>query len=1772
MHDNNDSGIKKVIFEKLLPVAVKAKDKAACVVAACLKWCSGAVSWCKSQADKTNTLIFMWCFAALLSIIVIFISPPVYIEYEPVQLDIRAMASVRFAQNGLVYITGAYELTAKEIESALTVTPNVDFSVRLEPEMYGAAILTMYNARNISYVLSFEFLYIDIETGEEEVRGRFSEMVNGADMTVRISPERGWLEVFDPVTLTFSENVDVDSLRQSIRINPYTEFTLEPDSNRRIVTLRPRDGWEAGARYTISIAETYQSTNGREFAGRQQLTFSVRSIAPPRPFVNFRNIDNYILGTNEGITLFFSAGHLNRSIPVIVETYRMESLERQQRQGHIFLNHGIPLDLLERVDTNVFLVENGDQYFILPNPGEGAYIISITFTHPYSGRQINERVTYLITHMTIYMQSSSRDTLLWINSRETGGPLMGYQIFFEYDTEPAGTTDQNGLAIFNRPRPISDDDENDWWGWPDSHNFRIYNPAGELVYYDRGFAQHDFWNRDRYYSYLFLDRSIYRPDDTIHFWGFVQPYRNNVREMPETVTVTFDAGGLDIVQEITIEPSGVYHGEIQLERVRSSQYPVTVTLRFPPEEEGEPYVTRALDTRFVTVREFQTPAFVISSVVDELFYGARDTVTATATINFFDGTPMAYGTVELSYFQNHSRSWYSLGDAVTDAYGNVTFEFPAWTGTDSVGSGPTTGRYRVRIASEGEDITHIGRYTVFPSDMLFDIRLERQPNGLNLELMIELYRLNLQSPQLRNAFIEGESIWSLHNERLLEIARGERIDAEDIRIGLNWDFIDEHDIRRRYNFNPYWSERHFLFAEGDDYNFNYILEQNPNITIREGAFHNHDNIGSTRRASRRLSVDTANGAVRITNLLYVSRGAIDWERDIFARASISFLDGHGNIRSAWISYPERDFNWDAWWSVHDEVEAIPGYSFEVINLATNENITPAHSWWGNQRLSVNVGDTMRFNLLFNGEPVETEGTILLSLIQDGILEHRFAFGNSFDLQYNIISHGNGFNLVAVYFDGSDTWPVEHMDVFATHASRSLTIEVTPDREEYRPGDTVNLNVRTTDSRGAGVPSNVVVAVVDESIFAVSEQHLWVLSDLHSDLWDINNTVNQYFTSRYAQLNRPPAADEGAGKGGTMAFQDTHRSDFRDTATFLPATTNAAGNASLSFTLPDNTTSWRITSVAIGNNLMAGQSVDNIISTLPFFVRPVITPRHIYGDDFAMIIQSHGAVLGSDSEVTYTVTVIGDNFFATQTVSAMAHRSVELNFGKLPVGQYTVISRAQVGGFADTVEQQVSFVRSNLELIISREIALDETIDIDPTRFPVTMTFYNDAARPFIVSLDALFKHYGGQTAQRLGRVVARRTLRENMPDENVPPHIAATSEFIADLQNIDGGIGSFSGADSNPRTTTYILLLERDQFNLRQMAGYYNWAISNAQRLLREPENSSFEIQRLRMDIAASHLGLAIIGEMDADEILAEIRTTRTTEERAYYIAALAYIGETEAALELYERHLAPHINSIRVRPLIHRRDRDIAAIWIAASLLRHDDADFIALYFGSRRWRSHILYETMIYVYYFDRVIEPSTLSLTTHDQSHDFRFGVETTIRGRVRASFMHSIALSRSRLESLRFTQVPDDIRAIAFYIGSPSELGLEQSDNMSIRQDIRALDHNTYEVTFTIWLSEEAPLGRYDISAWIPSNTRLYSHDSNFSYSAARHDIIRFNTRQELQNLYISFNNNSRLEKTIIYTYRVRRTFSSEAVLDTVYMIHGDTGENANSERDVFSTVR
>ncbi|HSA59066.1 MAG TPA: MG2 domain-containing protein, partial [bacterium] len=149
-------------------------------------------------------------------------------------------------------------------------------------------------------------------------------------------------------------------------------------------------------------------------------------------------------------------------------------------------------------------------------------------------------------------------------------------------------------------------------------------------------------------------------------------------------------------------------------------------------------------------------------------------------------------------------------------------------------------------------------------------------------------------------------------------------------------------------------------------------------------------------------------------------------------------------------------------------------------------------------------------------------------------------------------------------------------------SKRLNIAITPDRTGegdqppiYRPGDKVTVKVRTTDPAGKPRKANVIVSVADESVLRL----------LNYELPDLVKKF--YYRRPNAVLSSSSLFSFKAGDSGNGAGKK--RRIFKDTAHFEEhLTTDDNGEAAFTFELPDDLTTWVIEALAASDAKSASE--------------------------------------------------------------------------------------------------------------------------------------------------------------------------------------------------------------------------------------------------------------------------------------------------------------------------------------------------------------------------------------------------------------------------------------------------------------------------------------------------------------------------------------------------------------------------------------------------------
>ncbi|MCI0393317.1 MAG: Ig-like domain-containing protein [Chloroflexi bacterium] len=182
----------------------------------------------------------------------------------------------------------------------------------------------------------------------------------------------------------------------------------------------------------------------------------------------------------------------------------------------------------------------------------------------------------------------------------------------------------------------------------------------------------------------------------------------------------------------------------------------------------------------------------------------------------------------------------------------------------------------------------------------------------------------------------------------------------------------------------------------------------------------------------------------------------------------------------------------------------------------------------------------------------------------------------------------------------------------------LNVTITPDQESYAPRDVATFTIQVTNHRGEPVSAEVSLAMVDEAIYTLSEELAGPIYDAF--YFERDNLVR---TFNALALRRSLYEGGMGGGGGDGGGAGGPRSDFPDTAAWFPTlTTNANGEVSVTITLPDNLTSWRLTARAATADTQVGEARINVITRQPVIIRPILPRALTAGDTVALSAMVH----------------------------------------------------------------------------------------------------------------------------------------------------------------------------------------------------------------------------------------------------------------------------------------------------------------------------------------------------------------------------------------------------------------------------------------------------------------------------------------------------------------------------------------------------------------------
>ena len=320
----------------------------------------------------------------------------------------------------------------------------------------------------------------------------------------------------------------------------------------------------------------------------------------------------------------------------------------------------IPLGNL--IDTTKIVTLNWDE--ILPkDQRHGTFFIEAAGKNnpDYDGEGLPPTTQAIVqlTDIGLAWKITNKEAFVYAFSCDTGAPLPGVklQVYGEDATSlHAATTDASGVAMIPRSDAVR-------------HLHASLGGDDYLTAFDSSLDAVGLWHFPVRYSwnksnevtrkaFLFTDRSLYRPGETVRLKGIIRNLRGNAIE-PSTISpariVIVDPTDKEIHSSpVTLSETGSFDFAYTLPAGKTGTH--TIRLEYPEElaqaealeEDWNKQEAVLASARFelpLRVEEFRRNAFEVKQAIATTAPGAT-TVTSDLTANYYQGQPVAAGKVK----------------------------------------------------------------------------------------------------------------------------------------------------------------------------------------------------------------------------------------------------------------------------------------------------------------------------------------------------------------------------------------------------------------------------------------------------------------------------------------------------------------------------------------------------------------------------------------------------------------------------------------------------------------------------------------------------------------------------------------------------------------------------------------------------------------------------------------------------------------------------------------------------------------------------------------------------------------------------------------------------------------------------------------------------------------------------------------------------------------------------------------------------------------------
>jgi hypothetical protein len=1133
---------------------------------------------------------------------------------------------------------------------------------------------------------------------------------------------------------------------------------------------------------------------------------------------------------------------------------------------------------------------------------------------------------FQVSDLSIYTSVTDSDTLVWVHDLKTKNPIANASVE-SWEGGEKISTNENGVATFST---------DSFFSLKSDEYLSTYLKVNDGKF--TGIVPLDIYSNNNYYGgdandywhYFYTDRSLYKPDDTINFWGFVKS--RSGADLDKKMKVRLYQGGgyynyyyePIVVSEIEVERNGSsISGQLKLDKVSPGYYYLELMSQ-----------DKVVSTHYIDVQTYTKPAYDITATAEKYAIFAGEEIVVKVQSSFFEGTPVA--DLSLTYESDNGS-----GGIKTDSTGKAEIRIPTKYEDCSKGYDCYYPDYNsVRIhptSSEEGDINSEAQVRVFgPSIGVESSFVSR--DGKNAKIITKVNQIDI------NKVNSGQEDY--YGDYKGDLATGIRLRAEITEISYNkidegdyYDFINKI-VRKRYSYKsvekPLGSYEGVTDGKGE-HSYDFSIDADKSYRVKIFAY---DSAGRVASITDYLSNYNREGYYNYDYYHLVFKDSnIDEDTAEFSvgdKVNLEFWNGqqilpnipksdflYFRMQSGILSY---DLSSKSTYSFTFDEKYIPNIYLKGVWFdGNNYHITRTSSWWNgggalasfksaDHKLNISIdsnkdkyepGDEviLRAKVTNNdGNPVKTN--LNLNLVDEAFYE---LSQESVDTLNGLYGQRIGSGEMASY--ASHELPegysgAEGGGCFTAGTKIKMADGSYRNIEDVRKGDeiltfenefaekTVKTKVAETFRHRVGS-----YLIINGSLEVTPEHRIFInngwqmigeakVGDVMID--EKGNQVTIVSIEKVRKIvdvyNLRIEKYSTYIADGIYVHNDKNggREDFVDNALFSSLMTDENGEAEVKFTLPDNLTSWRVTAQGISEDLYAGSGASKVLVSLPAFATMTLSDEYLVSDEPIIKVNSFGAALQSGDEVKFRLDAdtLGLSGF---NIAGKAFEAQYVNLPKLSEGTHKISASLEAGTNKDKLIRSVDVSSSHLKSGKQKFYELQEGLQIEGSSDGRTDIVFSDKGRgQFYSRLSELSWTYGDRVDQKLSRVLSAQMKKDYFGDDK------SAETFDGKIYQLDnGGVALLPYSDSDLELSAKLAVLIPEYFDQNSLASYFYEVYTN--------QNSTQEEFGLAM------LGLAGLGE----PILIPVQHFATLSDLSprskLYVALAAYeLGDRELSRKIY--------------------------------------------------------------------------------------------------------------------------------------------------------------------------------------------------------------------------------------------------------------------------------